>query len=92
MSEKFSLPGTAEICITLPVSLLHVVVQHLRRGVCSEVYDVLTLIYMQFDLQVKEARKRAEAAMLQQEAVAVQSPSADTAEQASKTAAAAKLH
>jgi hypothetical protein len=90
MSEKFSLPETAEICITLPISLWRIVAGHLRRGVCNDVYDALTLIYMQFDLQVKEAQKQAEAALrqAQQEAPAVQAPPADPAEQAS----AAKLH
>jgi hypothetical protein len=58
MSEKFSLPETAEIRITLPVNLLRILVEHLRRGVCGEVYDVLTLIFMQYDLQLNEARKR----------------------------------
>jgi hypothetical protein len=100
MSEKFSLPETAEIRITLPVNLLRIAVEHLRRGVCGEVYDVLTLIFMQYDLQFNAAQKQAQAAILQaqqatarqEEAPAVQAPPADTAEQASKTAPAAKLH
>lgn len=94
MSEKFSLPETAEICITLPVNLLRIVVKHLRLGVCGEVYDVLTLIFMQYDLQLNEARKQAQAVMrqAQQEANAVQAPPDDKAEQASKTAAAVRLH
>jgi hypothetical protein len=100
MSEKFSLPETAEIRITLPISLWRIVARHLRCGVCNDVYDALTLIYMQFDLQVREAQQQAEAAMRQaqyatarqEEAPPVQAPPADTAEQASKTAAAAKLH
>ena len=45
------------ITITLPLSQLNIVTDHLRKGICGDTFDVLLLIYFQSDNQLLEAAR-----------------------------------
>lgn len=50
-----------DITVSMPLSHWHVVIEHLRRGICGDVENTLASIYVQAHAQMIEAAQKREA-------------------------------